>query len=82
MLGEQVPLDEGGGTSSPSGGSSYSCEDVEQPMSVGSTTVIRETPTRYLVINYDESHADIQRLLNGDELNDRDFFCIDKASLM
>ncbi|MEO1261622.1 MAG: DEAD/DEAH box helicase [Bacteroidota bacterium] len=38
------------------------------PITVGSTTVIRETPTRYLVINYDESHADIHRLLNGDAL--------------
>ena len=35
MVDEQVPLEEGG-TSSP--GSAYSCEDVEQPMSVGSTS--------------------------------------------
>ena len=35
MVDEQVPLEEGG-TSSP--GSSFSCEDVEQPMSVGSTS--------------------------------------------
>ncbi|MEZ4956184.1 MAG: DEAD/DEAH box helicase [Saprospiraceae bacterium] len=36
-----------------------------QPFSDGGIAVIKETPTRYLVIKYDDNHADVNRLLDN-----------------
>ena len=38
------------------------------PFGNNGMAVIKETPTRYLVINYDENHAEVNRLLNGNAL--------------
>ncbi len=38
------------------------------PFNGSNTTVIRETPTRYLVVNYDDNHAEVNRLLNYSSL--------------
>ena len=39
-----------------------------QPFSQTGLSVIKETPTRYIAVKYDENHADVNRLLDGDTL--------------